>query len=91
MLVLKKYIFMMLMVSLNIYNWIVIIYCIAGFFVRNRYAGWYVFLSDLVEPPLRLIRRLTQNRLVIDRLDLSPVILILGLQLLASLLRQLFL
>ena len=73
---LKFYILTLILAALSIYTWVIMIYCVASFFVRNRYAAWFVFLSELVQPPLQRIRRWTGNRLVIEGFDLSPVLLI---------------
>lgn len=90
MTILITYIYLMLYYAIQTYIWVIIIYCIAGFFVRNRYAGWYRFLQELVGPPLSFIRRATGNRLVIERFDLSPIVLILALKLLGVILANLF-
>ena len=90
MLVLKDFVFFMLYYALECYSWIVLVYCIAGFFVSNRYSGWFVFLQELSEPSLRFIRRITHNRLTVERFDLSPLVLFFGLRLLQILLAKLF-
>ena len=90
MLILKQYVGLMLLYAIQAYIWLVIVYCIAGFFIRNPYAAWYVFLQELASPPIRFVRRITMNRLVIDRFDLSPIVLLFGLQLLAMVVGHLF-
>ena len=90
MLILKQYVYLMLTVAIDLYIWTLIIYIIAGLFLTNRYAGWYVFLRELCDPPLKFVRRITRNRLVISNFDLSPILLFIALQLLQSLLGILF-
>ena len=90
MLVLKDWIFWCLFYAIEVYSWTLIVYIIAGWLVQNRYAGWFVFLSELCEPSLGFVRRLTGNRLRIEHVDLSPLVLFFGLQLLQLLLRGLF-
>ena len=90
MLVLKDFVYQMLDIAIWGYTWIVLIYCVAGFFVSNRNAGWFVFLYELAEPSLRFVRRLTGNRLVVERFDLSPLVLFFALKLLQYLLAYLF-
>lgn len=85
MLVLKSFLFGMVMWSIEIYTWIAIVYFLASWFIRDRYVGWYVFLGELVEPVLYQIRRLTGNRLVFSGVDLSPLVLFIGLHLLKRL------
>lgn len=84
MLEFKNFIGHMVITALTAYSWIMIVYLIATWFVQNRYAGWFVFLSRLVEPPLAWVRRVTKNRLTIGMLDLSPLILFFGIHLLTS-------
>ncbi len=83
---LAGFIFNMLDWAIIIYIWVIIIYCLAGFFVQNRYAKWYVLLQELAEPPLAFVRRITSHRLMIDRFDLSPILVLVALQLLRALL-----
>jgi len=90
MLILKEFIFEMLMMSLEVYRWILIVYVIAGYFVTNRYASWYVFLQELSEPSINFVRRITMNRLTIDRMDFSPVVVFFGIILVQLGLRQIF-
>jgi len=85
MIALINFLFNMLDWAITLYIWIIVVYCIAGFFVRNRYAKWYVFLQELAEPPLALVRRLSHGRLVIERFDLSPIVVLVALQLLRAL------
>lgn len=90
MLVLKEFLFQMIMACLRGYELILFAYCIIGFFITNRYAPWFVFLQEMVEPPLRWIRQITKNRLVIESIDLSPLLLFFGIELLRYLLYALF-
>ncbi|MDJ0836555.1 MAG: YggT family protein [Acidobacteriota bacterium] len=77
---LANYIISLVDAALLVYVWIVIVYCIAGFLVRDRHAGWYVFLQELVDPVLSRIRRWTRNKLVIENFDLSPIVLLVGIE-----------
>lgn len=86
----KYYLFEMLSWTLQLYSWVVIVYILAGWFVTNRGAGWYVFLEELVEPVLMFIRRVTRNRLIIERIDLSPLLLFVAIRLVEYLLQALF-
>lgn len=79
MLILKDFIYEMLIISIEVYRWILLVYVVAGYFVTNRYASWYVFLQELSDPSINLVRRLTMNRLTIDRMDFSPVVVFFGL------------
>jgi uncharacterized protein YggT (Ycf19 family) len=90
MLILKDWIFFCLFYAIEAYKWTLIVYIIAGWLVQNRYAGWYVFLSELCEPALAFTRRITGNRLRIEHFDLSPIVLFFGLQLFQILLGFLF-
>ena len=90
MLVLKEFVQNMLLYTIYAYQWVMIIYLLAGWFINNRYAGWYVFMGELVEPPLRFARRITRNRLVIENIDLSPLLVFFGLYLLSILVNALF-
>jgi YggT family protein len=76
---------------LDIYTWIVIASAIASWLVafgvvntRNQVIRWVVdFLYRITEPALRPIRRILPN---LGGVDISPVILLLGLFFLRSLL-----
>jgi len=76
---------------IDIYTWIVIASAIASWLVafgvvntRNQVIRWVVdFLYRITEPALRPIRRVLPN---LGRVDISPVILLLGLFFLRSLL-----
>ncbi|CAM2067633.1 YggT family protein [Sulfidibacter corallicola] len=87
----REFIGHMLWVALQGYSWLLFGYILAGWFVRNRYAGWYVFLQEMCEPPLSFVRRITQNRLVVGGLDLSPILLFFGIQLLSRAIGAVFL
>ena len=79
MIVLKQFIVLSLVWGINLYMFLGIFWAIASFFVVNRYASWFVFLTDLVEPPLRLIRKWTKNKLVFGPLDFSLAVLFMAL------------
>ena len=76
---------------IDIYTWIVIASAIASWLVafgvvntRNQVIRWIVdFLYRITEPALRPIRRVLPN---LGGVDISPVILLLGLFFLRSLL-----
>ena len=76
---------------IDIYTWIVIAAAIASWLVafgvvntRNQFIRWVVdFLYRITEPALRPIRRILPN---LGGVDISPVILLLGLFFLRSLL-----
>ena len=76
---------------IDIYTWIVIAAAIASWLVafgvvntRNQVIRWIVdFLYRITEPALRPIRRILPN---LGGVDISPVILLLGLFFLRSLL-----
>ena len=76
---------------IDIYTWIVIAAAIASWLVafgvvntRNQVIRWVVdFLYRITEPALRPIRRVLPN---LGGVDISPVILLLGLFFLRSLL-----
>jgi len=76
---------------IDIYTWIVIASAIASWLVafgvvntRNQVIRWVVdFLYRITEPALRPIRRVLPN---LGGVDISPVILLLGLFFLRSLL-----
>ena len=76
---------------LDIYTWIVIASAIASWLVafgvvntRNQVIRWVIdFLYRITEPALRPIRRILPN---LGGVDISPVILLLGLFFLRSLL-----
>ena len=86
---LANYIISLIDAALMVYVWIVIVYCIAGFLVQNRHAGWYVFLQELVDPVLARIRRWTKNKLVIENFDLSAIVLLVGIHIIRWVLFQL--
>ena len=76
---------------IDIYTWLVIAAAIASWLVafgvvnvRNQVIRWVVdFLYRITEPALRPIRRILPN---LGGVDISPVILLLGLFFLRSLL-----
>jgi YggT family protein len=76
---------------IDIYTWIVIASAIMSWLVafgvvnvRNQFIRWIVdFLYRITEPALRPIRRILPN---LGGVDISPVILLLGLFFLRSLL-----
>ena len=77
---------------IDIYTWIVIASAIASWLVafgvvntRNQFIRWIVdFLYRITEPALRPIRRVLPN---LGGVDISPVILLLGLFFLREALR----
>lgn len=91
MIALLHWVGLMLYYAVSIYQVILFIYILLGWFVPDRRASYYVFLAELCEPALRLFRRITQNRLVIGQIDLSPILLFFALQLTQSLIYVLFL
>lgn len=90
MLAFKDFIFEALIIAIEAYRWLLLIYIVVGYFITNRYASWYVFIQELCEPPINMVRRLSRNRLVIDRMDFSPIIVFFGLMLVQALLRKIF-
>ncbi len=81
MIALKDFVIHMLIYAVSAYSWIVIIYCFAGFLGQNRHAKWYVFLQELVDPPMSRIRRLSKNRLIYQNFDLTPIVFLVLLYL----------
>jgi len=75
MIFLGRYIIHMTIAALHLYTTILFIYIIAGWFVGGSRARWYVFLSELCDPALDRVRRLTRGKLVIEQFDLSPMLL----------------
>jgi YggT family protein len=63
-------------VAITLYMWIVIIRVLISWFDVNPYNPYIQFLMRITEPVLYRIRRFLPN---IGGLDLSPMILILGL------------
>lgn len=84
--VFNAYLYTLLTYLFNIYSLMILVYCVAGFLLGNTYARWYVFLSELVEPPLRWIRTVSRGRTVFGNIDISPMILIVLLQVAINLL-----
>ncbi|MCE3231428.1 MAG: rane protein [Alphaproteobacteria bacterium] len=84
-----------MIMALNAYWWAIVIYVILGwleqFNVINRYNnfvyGLHTFLFRVVEPALVPIRRLLPN--MGGGVDLSPLVLILGIYLVQGILIQL--
>ena len=78
---------------IDIYTWVVIASAIMSWLVafgvvnvRNQFIRWIVdFLYRVTEPALRPIRRFLPN---LGGIDISPVILLLGLFFVQSLLRE---
>lgn len=91
MLAFKTYLFRLISVALEAYFLIVLAYCVATFFVRNRYASWFLFLQEMVEPLLIWIRRVLGGRTQIGAIDLSPIVLMIGLTILERLIHTLIL
>ena len=89
--ILNMYIFLLIHYAFNIYFYALLVYCIAGFLIQNRHAPWYIFLHEMIDPSLTLIRRLTRNKLVIERIDLSPLVLMLLLQVIEKVIGRLLL
>jgi len=90
MMVLKTYIYLVLNGAIRLYLLMLFVYILAGYFVTNRKAGWFAFLSELCEPPMAWIRKVTKGTLVIGMFDLSPLVLFFGLEILRWLLYYLF-
>lgn len=90
MVMLKDWVYYILYYSVYGYQLLLIAYIILGWIVPDRHASWYVFLSELAEPPLRFVRKITQGRLVVGMLDLSPILLFFGLYLIQALLVMIF-
>lgn len=87
---LKNYVWGMLHYTLVLYFYMMMVYFIAGWFISNRNASWYVFCSELIDPPLNKLRQLTGGKLVIERFDLTPILLIAAVQLAQYLLYKVF-
>lgn len=91
MMELLRWVGLMLYYAVSIYQVILFVYILLGWFVPDRRASYYVFLAELCEPSLRFFRRITQNRLVIGQIDLSPILLFFALGLSQNLIYILFL
>lgn len=91
MMELLRWVGLMLFYAVQIYQYILIIYIILSWFVPDRRAAYFVFFAELCEPALRLFRRITQDRLVIGPVDLSPILLFFSLTLLQYAIDYLFL
>ena len=76
----KQFIFLTLFYGLETYFWVLIARVVASFFVQNRYAPWYVFILDLTDPPLRFIRKVTRNKLVVGNFDFSVLVLVMAIK-----------
>ncbi|MCB1049601.1 MAG: YggT family protein [Acidobacteria bacterium] len=76
----KQTVLLILYYGLEAYFWLLIVRMVASFFVQNRYAAWYVFVTDLTDPPLRLIRKWTRYKLVMGNLDFSAIILFMAIK-----------
>ena len=80
-------------IVLNFYVWLLVIWVILGWLVafdvvntRNRFVYLVSdFLFRITEPVLRPIRRVVPN---ISGIDISPIILILGIWFIRSLMRE---
>jgi len=80
-------------IILNFYVWLLVIWVILGWLVsfdvvntRNRFVYLVSdFLFRITEPVLRPIRRVVPN---ISGIDISPIILILGIWFIRSLMRE---
>lgn len=90
MLALKNFLGQMLIAGVELYIILLIVYCIATFFISNYYAGWYVFLREICEKPLHFCRKITRGKLVIANFDLSPLLLIFALEVVKVLIAKLF-
>lgn len=75
MIAFKVFVFQVLIIAAQVYQYLIIIYALASFFIRDRYAPWYVFLEELIDPPLRLIRKWTKGRTVVGNFDFAVIIL----------------
>ena len=89
MIFLARYVIHMMIAALSLYNTIVFVYIIAGWFVGESRARWYVFLSELCDPALERVRRLTRGKLQIEQFDLSPIALFVIIYILIYLLGHL--
>lgn len=90
MMVLKTYFYLLLQSTIRIYIFMLLIYIVAGYFISNRQAKWYIFLAELCEPPMQWLRRITRGKLTIGMFDLTPIILFFGLEILRRILYYLF-
>ncbi|MEE4248713.1 MAG: YggT family protein [Kangiellaceae bacterium] len=90
MMELMRWVGLMLYYALFLYQMTLFVYILLGWFMDRR-QPFFVFLGELCEPALRLFRRITQNRLVIGQIDLSPILLFFCLSLLQNLVAVLFL
>lgn len=90
MMLVKTYIYLLLQSAISLYLLTLFVYIIAGYFINNRHAKWYLFLAELCEPPMQWVRRVTRGKLTIGMFDLSPIAIFFGLELLRRLLYYLF-
>ncbi len=75
---------------INIYIWIIIISALFSFVRPDPYNPLVRFITQITEPVFRWVRR-TMPFVVINQIDLSPLVVLLGLQFLDTfLLRVVF-
>ncbi len=79
MIKLTEFLILLLELAVQLYLLVVLAYCVATFFVRNRYAPWFVLLADLVEPPLVWIRKVTKGYTQTGGIDFAPMVLAFSL------------
>lgn len=90
MILLKTYIYLVLESTIRLYTLVLFAYIIFGYFQPSRNAKWYIFLTELAEPPLIWARRITKGKMTIGILDLSPLLVFIGLEILSRILYYLF-
>lgn len=71
--------FKMLLLILNIYFWGLIIVVIASWVAPNSYNPALILINQIIEPVMRPIRKLMPD---LGGIDLSPIVLFLGIQIL---------
>ena len=81
----KEYLIVFIQLFFDLLNWAVLLYIMATWVVGpgNRF---YDFLADLTRPILKVAKRITPN---MGMIDLSPVIAMLGLEVLKNIILQL--
>ena len=71
---------------LQVYIYIIIARALISWFSPNMYNPFWRFLVDITEPPLKFIRdNLTRHIPVFRTIDISPIILIIAINILINL------
>ncbi|WP_099974644.1 MULTISPECIES: YggT family protein [Lactobacillaceae] len=68
---------------INIYSFIILIYCVLSFFPALYNSAFGVFIRSMVQPFLNLISRIIPTR--VGFLDISPVIAFIILEIISGL------